>query len=86
MGESDEELARAAVGGSRRAFERLVDRFAGPVARVLASRIGDVDRAEDLSQDVWVRAFRGLAGWQPDRSFRAWLFGIALNAARDEGR
>ena len=85
-GESDEDLARAAVGGSRRAFERLVDRLAGSVTRVLASRLGDVDCAEDLSQDVWVRVFRGLASWQPDRSFRAWLFGIALNVARDEGR
>jgi len=85
-GESDEELARQAVDGSRRAFEELVSRHAGSVARLIGSRLADADRAEDLTQDVWVRAFRGLSGWRPDRSFRAWLFGIALNATRDEGR
>lgn len=83
---SDEQLARAAAGGSRRAFEGLVDRYAGAVARVLGDRLGDRDRAEDLTQDVWVRVLRGLSGWRPGRGFRSWLFGIALNAARDEER
>jgi RNA polymerase sigma-70 factor (ECF subfamily) len=83
---SDEDWARAAALGSRSAFERLVERHGGAVLGLLERRFGDVHEALDLSQDVWVRVFRGLKGFRPERSFRAWLYGIALNAARDEGR
>jgi RNA polymerase sigma-70 factor (ECF subfamily) len=86
--ESDEDLAAAAAAGSRAAFERLVERWGGPVLAALERRVGDAHLALDLVQEVWVRVFRGLAGFRPRgaSTFRSWLFGIALNAVRDEGR
>ncbi len=89
---TDEDLAIRAASGSRGAFEELVERWAGPVLAVLERRLADPHLALDLSQDVWVRVFRALAGFRPHAgirpggSFRSWLFSIALNAARDEGR
>ena len=85
-GEADEQLAQAAAEGSRDAFARLVDRYGGAVLRLSEARLGDPHHALDLSQDIWVRVFRGLSGFRPGARFRPWLFAIALNAARDERR
>ncbi len=40
----------------------------------------------DIGQETWIRVFRALPDFDTERSFRSWLFAIALNAARDEGR
>lgn len=53
---------------------------------VLARRLGDHSAAMDLGQETWIRVFRALPEFDAERSFRSWLFAIALNAARDEGR
>ncbi len=45
--------------------------------------IGRRDVAEDLTQETLVRALGGLASYQPEGKFRAWIFRIALNVARD---
>lgn len=51
------------------------------LVRFLYRRIGDLARAEDLAQEAFVRALEH----QPDKP-RAWLFTVAANLARDEGR
>jgi RNA polymerase sigma-70 factor (ECF subfamily) len=71
------------------AFEALVQRYAGRVLGVLERRLDDPDRALDLCQEVWIRVHRSFerdpqAGSRGE--FRSWLFAIALNLARDEGR
>jgi len=40
----------------------------------------------DVAQETWIRVFRALPEFDASRSFRPWLFAIALNTARDEGR
>lgn len=83
---SDEDLAAQAAGGSRHAFEDLVQRYGGRVLALLERRLGDHHRALDLTQDAWVRVFRAMPRYDARRSFRSWLFAIALNSARDEQR
>jgi RNA polymerase sigma-70 factor (ECF subfamily) len=78
----DRALVEAAAGGSREAFDELVRRHqVGMItlARVLTSGRGD---AEDLAQDVFVRAWRSLRGFRGDSSFRTWLHRIAINVIR----
>jgi RNA polymerase sigma-70 factor (ECF subfamily) len=48
---------------------------------MLSRRTGDPDRAEDLVQEVFLRALEA-----PPRNPRPWLFAVALNLARDDGR
>ncbi len=48
---------------------------------MLTRRTGDRDRAEDLAQEVFVRALEA-----PPQNPKPWLFAVALNLARDEGR
>jgi RNA polymerase sigma-70 factor (ECF subfamily) len=51
------------------------------LVRLLYRRTGDRERAEDLAQDVFVRALE-----QPPLNPKPWLFAVALNLARDDGR
>jgi len=51
------------------------------LVRLLYRRTGDRDRAEDLAQEVFVRALEA-----PPTNPKPWLFAVALNLARDDGR
>lgn len=79
----DEALIEAATRGQARAFEELLERHEGVVLRVL--RLMGIPRQdrEDVAQDVFVRVFRHLNGFQRGRSFGAWVYRITMNAAHD---
>lgn len=76
----DEELVRRARIGDLRAFEELVARHRDVVFRV-AARIVGPDEADDVTQDVFLRAFHRLRQFRGDAPFRAWLLRITHNAA-----
>lgn len=66
-----------------------MQRYGARVLSVLERRLGDHDRAHDLCQEVWIRVHRALGRGDDVAtrgSFRSWIFAIALNLARDEGR
>ena len=78
----DRELVAAAAAGSREAFDELVRRHQTAMltlARVLTDGRGDAD---DLAQDVFVRAWRSLRGFRGESTFRTWLHRVAINVIR----
>jgi RNA polymerase sigma-70 factor (ECF subfamily) len=77
---SDEELVRCALRGQRDAFGTLVSRHQDAVWR-LVRRLARVDRAgaDDLAQDVFVRAFQGLGSFRFECPFKHWILRIARN-------
>jgi RNA polymerase sigma-70 factor, ECF subfamily len=77
----DSELARLAQAGDARAFEALVVKYQRRIARHVARFIKSADDVEDVVQDVFVRAYRGLASFRGDSLFYSWLYRIASNAA-----
>jgi RNA polymerase sigma-70 factor (ECF subfamily) len=86
----DRELVEAAAAGSREAFDELVRRHQTAMltlARVLSGGRAD---AEDLAQDIFVRAWRSLRGFRGESTFRTWLHRVAINVVRSsqarEGR
>lgn len=79
---SDEVLVRRARDGEESALSALVKRHADAVYRVALAIAGDPDVAQDVSQDAFLKAFRGLEGFRGDAAFRTWLLTIAANAAR----
>jgi RNA polymerase sigma-70 factor (ECF subfamily) len=79
---SDEELVRRARDGDQTAMNRLVDRHHGAAFRVALSLVADPDLAQDVAQDAFLRAFRGLEGFRGDASFRTWMLTIAANTAK----
>ena len=77
----DTELTRLAQAGDARAFEALVVKYQRRIARHVARFIKSADDVEDVVQDVFVRAYRGLASFRGDSQFYSWLYRIASNAA-----
>lgn len=79
---TDEELVRTvqeAGGGDLRAFELLVHRHRGRVLANCRYLTRAVHEAEDLAQEVFVRAYFGLPGFRRDAAFGTWLNRIKVN-------
>jgi RNA polymerase sigma-70 factor, ECF subfamily len=78
--EPDEALIDRTLDGELAAFEQLMERHRDIVFRV-AARIVGPDDAEDVSQDVFLRAFHRLEQYRGTASFRTWLLQITQNTA-----
>jgi len=79
-------LVRAAQQGDRAASRALFDRFQkGVMGYCLLSAKGDRERAKDLAQETFARAFRSLTGLTEPERFQGWLFTIAANVCRNRG-
>lgn len=75
----DRKLVEEAAAGSRAAFDQLVGRYQTPILNLIrALTAGSVD-AEDLAQEVFVRAWRGLDSFRGDSAFGTWLHRVAVN-------
>jgi RNA polymerase sigma-70 factor (ECF subfamily) len=84
--ESDEELARLARQGDKRAFEALVRRYKDRLYRLIRHYTGLPDDAYDILQDSFIAAWGALSRYDPSRPFLPWLQTIALNKCRDFAR
>jgi RNA polymerase sigma-70 factor (ECF subfamily) len=82
---SDRELLLRAQGGDRPAFDLFLSRHASRVLAWMQRATGRED-AEDLAQDVFFRAFRGLAQFRGDAPPLAWLAAIAHNVVKNRYR
>jgi RNA polymerase sigma-70 factor (ECF subfamily) len=82
----DAELIQGALAGSEEAYRQLVLRYQRPVWGLLQRMVRDRMLAEDLAQEVFVKAFRALATFDQRRKFSSWLFKIAHNTAIDQLR
>ena len=76
----------AAASGDVDAFARLVRATQGPVWRYLVHLVGDRSRAEDISQEVFLRAHRKLHTLKDPNRFLPWVMVTARNAAYDDAR
>lgn len=85
----DADAAKAAAG-DRQAFERLYRKHVGRVYSLCARMVSDRARAEELTQDVFVRAWEKLKLFRGDSSFGTWLHRLAVNVVlndrKTEGR
>ena len=72
------------LAGDVRAFEGIVRRWQGPLVNMAWRYCRDRSRAEELAQEAFIRAWRGLSGWRREGSFPTWLFALAANVFRSE--
>lgn len=83
---TEAELMAAAIAGDERAFADLLTPYRKPVLSRVTKILRDPTLAEDVWQDTMFRIFRNLHRLDPARSFRAWVFTIAVNSAKNEIR
>jgi len=77
---NDDEITaviRKVLAGNAAEFSRLVREFGLPVRSFIHARVRNAADAEDLAQESFIAAFRGLAKFDTSQSFEAWLIGIA---------
>ncbi|MBA4064040.1 MAG: RNA polymerase [Isosphaera sp.] len=86
MTDTDAGLAGRARSGDRGAFEELVRRTARLVYARLYLDTGRADRAEDLVQETFLRAFRSVGGLADPAGFRPWLLAVARTVLLDDAR
>jgi RNA polymerase sigma-70 factor (ECF subfamily) len=72
------------LAGDVRAFEGIVRRWQGPLVNMAWRYCRDRSRAEELAQEAFFRAWKGLAQWRREGSFSTWLFALAANLFRSE--
>ena len=86
MARPDEELVEHALRGSEDAYRDLVVRYQRPVFSLILRMMRDRSEAEELAQEVFLKAFGALDRFDRSRKFSSWLFKIAHNASIDRLR
>jgi RNA polymerase sigma-70 factor (ECF subfamily) len=76
-------LVNQARKGNRSAFAKLADQFQADVFRMVFYRIRSRVDAEDITQDVFLKAFQKISTVKDAAKFRGWLFSVTLNRIRD---
>lgn len=72
--------------GSEEAFAWLITRFHQPIYSLLARTVHDRADAADLTQEVFVKVFRGVGRFHGESSLRTWIYRIALHEASNQRR
>lgn len=85
-GNEDADLVRRCLSGDQRACRDLVRRYERPVYSVLMRVVRRSEDAEDLVQETFVKVFKALDRYDPERPFAAWIFTIASRLAIDHFR
>lgn len=72
-----------ARSGNRYAFEQLADLFHQSIFRMVYYRTHSTMDAEDITQEIFLQAFKNLSRLKETHKFKSWLFSIAVNKVRD---
>jgi RNA polymerase sigma factor (sigma-70 family) len=83
---SDAELVELVLAGEQDAFAVLVERYKDAVQNLAYRMLSNVTEAEDVTQEVFVRAYTQLATYKPAHKFSTWLLSIASHLAIDQLR
>lgn len=83
---TDLELVGSAQGGDRRAFSELVKRHQRGLLRLSLRFVKEMETAEDVVQESFIKAYEKLASFEGRASFKSWLYQIAVNTARNRLR
>jgi RNA polymerase sigma-70 factor, ECF subfamily len=80
---SEKRLIRRLQNREERAFTELVVRYQGPMFNLCFRMLGNAAEAEDIAQETFVKAFKGIARFRGDSSLGTWLYRIAVNLCKN---
>ena len=86
MRASDEDLMRRCREGDMSAFELIVLRYKDAIFNFIYHFVADYHRAQDISQETFLRVLRNVDRYRPRNSFKTWLYRIAANLCKNELR
>ena len=84
--DSDAYLVARALDGELSSFEKLVSRYQNKILGYSARMLNDHEEAEDVAQEVFIKAYRSLDSFRGDSSFSTWIYRIATNLCIDRMR
>src|SRR5437660_1549883 len=73
------QLVRRSAGGAREAFDELIRRLQRRVYGFAYQHLRDADEAHDLAQEIFVKFYRNLSRYDPERPFEPWFWKLAAN-------
>jgi len=79
----DASLVRRFIAGDESAFTEIVTRYRGKIYGLTLNLLHNAADAEEITQDTFIRAYRGLGRFRGDSSLSTWLYRITLNLARN---
>lgn len=83
---TDMELIESCLAGDEYGFEELVDRYKNLVYSIILRQTRDSEEANDLAQDVFLKAYKNLARYTPEFKFSTWIMRITSNHIIDQHR
>lgn len=81
--EADKDVISRIKGGDKDAYAVLVNRYKNAIFNLALRMTGDYHLANDLAQEVFIRAYEKLSLFNPDKGFLTWLYTIGLNHIRN---
>src|SRR6266568_3869748 len=85
-GRDEAELVHELQAGSETAFDWLVTHYHAPVYNLILGMLGDTSDAADGTQEVFLKAFRGIRSFRQGSSLKTWLYRIAIREALNHKR
>jgi RNA polymerase sigma-70 factor (ECF subfamily) len=86
----DEDIAKLVQQGDREAFGLLVERYRSKIERYVRRFLFNTEDAQDIVQEVFIKAYVNIQSFDPKRKFSSWLYRIAhnesINALKKKGR
>ncbi len=82
----DAVLTAELQAGSEEAFSQLIAQYHAPVYSLISRVLNDPSDAPDITQDVFIKVFRGIRSFHGDSSLRTWIYRIALREASNQRR
>ena len=81
--QTDLELVRLVQAGEKKAFDVLVLKYQQKVVNIVMRYVRDQATAMDISQETFIKAYKGLKNFRGDSAFYTWLYRIAINTAKN---
>lgn len=83
---TDGEIIRQILQGKQDLFRVIIERYQTMVFRTCLGFVHDQDDADDLTQDVFIQAYRSLSGFKGNSAFSTWIYRITVNACLNKKR
>ncbi len=79
----DAELIEMCQHGDEEAFQELIERYRTRIASIAYQVLGSYEDARDVTQEVFIKLYRGIRSFDPQKKFFTWLYRLTVNASID---